>query len=183
MKKPTVAICYDFDGTLSPKNLQEFGFFHGLEEKEGKSFWTQSNGKAVETLMGKHRFCPLNPDIANTFFRAGYIESWGRGVEKICRICHNYGIPDPEYTVHPNDIMLCFKTNIGQRGGDQSGDQSIPVRILAALRQNPKCSLRSVALALGVSVKTVKQYVAKLQQAGSLRRIGGTRGYWEVVHG
>lgn len=48
MKKPTVAICYDFDGTLSPKNMQEFGFFHGLEEKERKSFWAQSNGMAKE---------------------------------------------------------------------------------------------------------------------------------------
>lgn len=43
MKKPTVAICYDFDGTLSPKNMQEFGFFHGLAESERKTFWSESN--------------------------------------------------------------------------------------------------------------------------------------------
>ena len=34
-----------------------------------------------ETLFQKHRSLPHNPDIANTFFRAGFIESWGRGVE------------------------------------------------------------------------------------------------------
>lgn len=27
--------------------------------------------------MEKHRSLPHNPDIANTFFRAGFIESWG----------------------------------------------------------------------------------------------------------
>ena len=27
-------------------------------------------------------------------------ESWGRGIEKICTLCKNYGIPEPEYTVH-----------------------------------------------------------------------------------
>lgn len=37
----------------------------------------------AETLMQKHRSLPHNPDIANTFFRAGFIESWGRGIEKI----------------------------------------------------------------------------------------------------
>ena len=25
-----VAICYDFDGTLSPKNMQEYDFFNAL---------------------------------------------------------------------------------------------------------------------------------------------------------
>lgn len=42
-KKPTVAICYDFDGTLSPRCMQEYGFFLGLDEKERKSFWRKSN--------------------------------------------------------------------------------------------------------------------------------------------
>ena len=61
--------------------------------------------------MQKHRSLPHNPDIANTFFRAGFIESWGRGVEKICNLCKEYGIAEPEYTVHPNDIMMMFKAN------------------------------------------------------------------------
>ena len=30
----------------------------------------------ADTLMQKHRSLPHNPDIANTFFRAGFIESW-----------------------------------------------------------------------------------------------------------
>lgn len=41
MKKPVVAICYDFDGTLSPGNMQEYGFFSGLG-KEAKNFWKES---------------------------------------------------------------------------------------------------------------------------------------------
>ena len=65
----------------------------------------------ADTLMQKHRSLPHNPDIANTFFRAGFIESWGRGIEKICNLCKEYGIAEPEYTVHPNDIMMMFKAN------------------------------------------------------------------------
>lgn len=38
MKKPTVAICYDFDITLSPMNMQEYGFFDDLN-MTADEFW------------------------------------------------------------------------------------------------------------------------------------------------
>lgn len=37
-----VAIIYDFDGTLSPKNMQEFGFIQAIG-KDIDEFWTASN--------------------------------------------------------------------------------------------------------------------------------------------
>ena len=49
------------------------------------------------------------PAIGNCF---SFIESWGRGIEKICTLCKNYGIPEPEYTVHARDIMLMFRSNV-----------------------------------------------------------------------
>lgn len=39
--RPRVAICYDFDGTLSPGNMQEYGFFSALG-KSAKGFWEES---------------------------------------------------------------------------------------------------------------------------------------------
>lgn len=47
----------------------------------------------LEKLMGKHASAPFNPNIANVFYLAGFIESWGRGVEKICSACKEDGIP------------------------------------------------------------------------------------------
>ena len=37
-----VAICYDFDGTLAPGNMQEFGFMKALRTTP-KSFWSKSD--------------------------------------------------------------------------------------------------------------------------------------------
>lgn len=37
----------------------------------------------VERLLTKHPSKPYNPDIANAFFRSGYVEAWGRGIEKL----------------------------------------------------------------------------------------------------
>ena len=48
-------------------------------------------GWTVETLLSSHRSMPYNPDIANTFFRAGEIEAWGRGIERIITACKNDG--------------------------------------------------------------------------------------------
>lgn len=44
-RKPIVALIYDFDGTLSPGNMQEFGFIQAIG-KTPEEFWTLSDGIA-----------------------------------------------------------------------------------------------------------------------------------------
>ncbi len=51
---------------------------------------------------------PYNPNIAYVFYLAGFIESWGRGVEKICNALKADNLPMPEYTVNSGDIMIKF---------------------------------------------------------------------------
>ena len=45
-RKPIVALIYDFDGTLSPGNMQEFGFIQAVG-KTKEEFWKMSDGIAV----------------------------------------------------------------------------------------------------------------------------------------
>lgn len=65
-------------------------------------------GWTTETLMHSHSSKPFNPDIARVFYRVGYIESWGRGIQKICDVCKALGADEPEYIVYGGDIMLKF---------------------------------------------------------------------------
>ena len=44
-KKPIVALIYDFDGTLSPGNMQEFGFIQAIGSTP-EEFWSMSDGIA-----------------------------------------------------------------------------------------------------------------------------------------
>ncbi|HCY74175.1 MAG TPA: phosphoserine phosphatase [Rikenellaceae bacterium] len=46
MKKPIVALIYDFDGTLAPGNMQEFGFIQAVGSTPAE-FWAKSNQIAV----------------------------------------------------------------------------------------------------------------------------------------
>ena len=53
-KKPTVALIYDFDGTLSPGNMQEFGFIQAVGQTPDE-FWSKSNsvpgGQEVSSIL------------------------------------------------------------------------------------------------------------------------------------
>ena len=46
MRKPIVALIYDFDGTLSPGNMQEFGFIQAVG-KTPEEFWRLSDNIAI----------------------------------------------------------------------------------------------------------------------------------------
>ena len=52
----------------------------------------------VERLFKPHSSEPRNPNIANVFFKAGYVESWGRGYKNITDICkaRKAKLPKPE---------------------------------------------------------------------------------------
>lgn len=47
MKKPIVALIYDFDGTLAPGNMQEFGFIQAMGTTK-EEFWEKSNDLALD---------------------------------------------------------------------------------------------------------------------------------------
>ena len=64
--------------------------------------WTLKN------LMRKHASSSYDPNIAHVFYLAGFIESWGRGIEKVCSACKKDGVPQPVYTINPGDIMIEF---------------------------------------------------------------------------
>ncbi len=66
----------------------------------------------IENLKQKHSSIPYNPDISNAFFRAGYIEAWGRGTIKIIEQCKEYGLPNPEFENTGKDFWVVFKKDI-----------------------------------------------------------------------
>lgn len=62
----------------------------------------------VAKLMGKHPSRPFNPVLANVFFRAGMIEAWGRGIERILEVCRAAGTTDPELRQETDGLWVQF---------------------------------------------------------------------------
>ncbi len=143
----------------------------------------------VETLMKPHKSEPFNPSIANAFYRAGYIESWGRGIQKICEVCRELGTADPEYTVLGDDLTVKFTAlenakvsdfKIPKYQTDTLGD-TLDKKIYALLREKPNITQNEMAAYFGVSTPSIKRAMKKLLEGGHVVRIGGRRyGYWEI---
>ena len=49
-KRPQVALVYDFDGTLSPGNMQEFGFIQATG-KTKEEFWDRTSEMEKPTCL------------------------------------------------------------------------------------------------------------------------------------
>ena len=146
----------------------------------------------VDTLMKPHKSEPFNPSIAHVFYRAGYIEAWGRGIQKICEACQELGTPDPEYRVLGDDITVKFfaledakiseskNPKHPKHQGDVLGDV-LEDRILDELRRDSSLNQKELAEILGTSVPSIQRAMSRLKDNGRLIRKGGKRfGYWEV---
>jgi ATP-dependent DNA helicase RecG len=62
----------------------------------------------VQRLLNIHPSLLYNPDIANTFFRAGYIDCWGTGTLKMREECAKVGLPEPVFSYNGSAVMVLF---------------------------------------------------------------------------
>ncbi|MBN9349356.1 MAG: putative DNA binding domain-containing protein [Chitinophagaceae bacterium] len=66
----------------------------------------------IEELKKDHSSYPRNRNIANVFFKAGYIESWGRGTNKIIDTCWEADLPEPMIEEEQGGISVTFLKDI-----------------------------------------------------------------------
>lgn len=139
----------------------------------------------VDDLMGPHKSRPYNPLIANTFFRAGFIEAWGRGIQKIKDSCVLAGNDIPEYYVKKEDIMVLFQ-GLGKTP-PQSPQRTpqldeIDSKIIKVIESKPSISQRKIAALVGVSYDTVRYHMENMKKREIIVRKGnGRSGKWIVL--
>lgn len=151
-------------------------------------------GWTAETLMQPHDSIPYNPDIANVFYRAGYIETWGQGIKKICDECIALGAELPKYEIIGTGLRVYFpalksalidQPNTPNRqdvGKDVGIDVGLADKIIELITDEPSITIPAMAEKIGVTTRTVEREIKKLREAGKITRTGGKRyGRWEVT--
>ena len=138
----------------------------------------------IEKLLQKHPSIPRNRQIADIFFKAGYIEAWGRGVEKIKQGFQKAGKPEPKFEELGGGVMITLFKGAHEKVVEKvveniTGNQLLIVNLI---KKNINITANEIALQIGISHRKVQENMAKLKEIGIIRRIGPAKGgHWQVV--
>lgn len=148
---------------------------------------------SIEQLFSPHGSFPKNPLIAEVCYKAGYIDSWGRGVEKITDACNDANLPSPQFFERSGGILVLLEKSIEALTPVKTLVETpvetlveMPVKttdaILEVLRREPNFTLAQVAEKIGKSISAVERASKKLKDARKLKFVGPKKGgHWEVL--
>lgn len=154
-------------------------------------------GYDEEMLYGKHSSKPRNRNIADTMFKAGFIDTWGRGYKKIHDGFEKVGLPKPAVKSHCGGTLVTFQRGYDVTNGRKNVTSFVtsdvtslsPVqlserqkKICRLIKENPFISAQQLSLVLSVVTRTVKRDLSDMQKKGALIREGNTSaGHWVVI--
>ena len=149
------------------------------------------DGMIPDDLLKPHKSKPRNKLISAAFYRAGFIETWGRGIEKVCNAFDDAKMRRPvfEFTCgglntiiyRPNDtINDTTNDTINDTINDPVNDRQ--KQILKYISTNSQITTLELIEKLNVSKPTIKRDLRILSNLGFIARVGANKnGYWKIL--
>ncbi len=153
-----------------------------------------------ESLMRTHASFPRNKNIAYVFFKAGFIESWGRGYRKIQEEFELVNMPMFNIVEIDGGVkVVCVRRTIDEiiashSGGSIDHRQNIggnvaviqltdrQTNIVSLLLKKEDITARQVAVIMGIPLRTIERELSVLKKKGVIQHIGSSRaGRWIVL--
>ena len=156
----------------------------------------------IQKLFEPHESIPRNPLIAEVCYKVGYIDSWGRGVEKITDACEQAGLPAPAIVERTGGIAVELSKSTAGAGANAADNMSgkrresvgkasgkrresvgkISGMILDICRDDPSITIAEMARRIGITERSVQRNIQKLRSEGLLVRLGGRKeGHWRTA--
>jgi ATP-dependent DNA helicase RecG len=141
----------------------------------------------IEKLKNIHASYPRNKLIANVFYRAGYIEAWGRGTLTIIKEVVAHRLPLPTFTNDGAFTITFYRQQVQVQPvkfkypSDKISD--IQWKIVEMMNENGKITIPEIMEQLHISEKTTNKHIAVLKELAIIERNGGRKnGIWTVTH-
>ncbi len=151
-----------------------------------------------ENIEDVHASYPRNKNIAFVFYKAGFIESWGRGWKKICDGFVSAGLPKPTIESKQGGVLVTFqRNNVNLSNQNPIDAQNVAVNVAEELTERQQniirliedCVAQNVAVntkylseKLNVNRKTIQRDMAHLQERKLIQWIGPNKGgHWEII--
>jgi ATP-dependent DNA helicase RecG len=125
-------------------------------------------GITAQALTSEHKSVRRNPAIADAIYRAGLIENWGRGTNRVIEMCAAHGIPAPEFREVGEAVQVTFRVPVAgpwlemavkegstARYGEEPPRDPLETTLLYELRNGP-LSLGELARQLGYRRPTAR---------------------------
>lgn len=144
----------------------------------------------------EHSSYPRNHNIANVFYKAGFVESWGRGFKKIAEEFERANLPLPTIEENGGGVMAIIQRKtvdevIAERDGNVGvnsrgiSDVKLTERqiiIVSVIKSNPMVTAKQMSETLSVTVRTIERDLALMQKAGIIRHEGSDKtGVWVIL--
>jgi len=156
----------------------------------------------IDKLMQKHPSIPKNRNIADIFFKAGYIEAWGRGIDKIKQGFRDAGKPDPFFEELGDGFMITLykgaitnetkkiaenvTENVTENVIENVIENVVENRhglIILKIKQNNTITIDQLAAVFKITRRTIIRDIDRLKEEGRIKRIGPAKGgHWEVIN-
>ena len=142
-------------------------------------------GISEEDLRKVHRSKPRNPLIADACFKAGYIDSWGRGTIKIIESCKEAGLPEPLLKEEQGGFLCTiFKDRFTEEQLKNLGLTERQIKSVEYLKKNRKITNSDYQKLCDVSERTALRDLDGLSTKGILQKKGEKKGtYYELNRG
>lgn len=127
-KRPVMAICYDFDKTLSPDDMQAQGYIQSVGYDVG-DFWTESNKLAEDNEMDQnlaYMYKMVHEAEGNIIFNKKTLENYGSKVnlfpgvkdwfERICEYGTTQGVIVEHYIISSGLKEMIEGTTVAKKG-------------------------------------------------------------------
>jgi len=139
----------------------------------------------IKNLLQNHSSRPNNPDIANAFFRSGYVESWGRGIEKITALCIAAGLPEPIFNPEGSDFWVIFRKNIYNKEElSRFGLNERQIKAVLYMKENGRITNREYQKINEISRRTATRDLIELVDVFKIANQAGNQGvgsYYELI--
>ena len=150
-----------------------------------------SEGINQEKLFAEHASQPRNRNIANAFYKAGFIETWGRGINKIRQGLKKMRLPEPTIENHVSGTLIIIYRNGDVNGTNDTNnvgnmsETNLTERqrfILSTIKANPLVTGKEMSETLSVTQRTIERDLSVMQKAGIIRHEGKVNaGVWVVL--
>ena len=133
----------------------------------------------AQDLKKPHLSKPQNRLLADVFYKAGLIESWGRGTIKIVDDCLQSGLKEPEFENTENHFSLLFH-RISENFTENFTENLKQIVLL--IMRNPNITVEQLSIKVGISKRAITNNTNKLKKIGIIERVGSPKGgKWKII--